>query len=186
MRLTRQLNMRQWRNWQTRKIQVLVPVRVWRFKSFLPHQWIQSFRGFNKCCNSCNKGKCCNCVEIGLLKAKPQGWYPGGHNKLLRYYPSFWEGIFIFSLLLRLPPDNSGIKATVVPKNGRSYVTGALVYVIAFLCSVSIHTLICINRTVLIRPILKTMRLLDCLLLRCPGANCNIYPLKHFFYPHYV
>ena len=30
---------RQWRNWQTRKIQVLVPVRVWRFKSSLPHQY---------------------------------------------------------------------------------------------------------------------------------------------------
>jgi hypothetical protein len=35
-------------------------------------------------------------VLKGLLKAKPPGWYPGGHNKLLRYYPSFWEGIFIF------------------------------------------------------------------------------------------
>lgn len=28
---------REWRNWQTRKIQVLVSVRTWRFKSSLPH-----------------------------------------------------------------------------------------------------------------------------------------------------
>lgn len=28
---------REWRNWQTRKIQVLVHVSVWRFKSSLPH-----------------------------------------------------------------------------------------------------------------------------------------------------
>ena len=31
--------MREWRNWQTRQIQVLVLARVWRFKSSLP-QWV--------------------------------------------------------------------------------------------------------------------------------------------------
>jgi hypothetical protein len=30
--------MRTWRNWQTRKIQVLVVARLWGFKSLRPHQ----------------------------------------------------------------------------------------------------------------------------------------------------
>ena len=34
----RQLNMRVWRNWQTRKIQVLMIARLCRFKSCHPHQ----------------------------------------------------------------------------------------------------------------------------------------------------
>src|SRR3569833_2263593 len=32
------LTMRSWRNWQTRKIQVLVGATPWRFKSSRPHQ----------------------------------------------------------------------------------------------------------------------------------------------------
>ena len=34
--------MRSWRNWQTRKLEVLVPETVWRFKSSRPHHRISS------------------------------------------------------------------------------------------------------------------------------------------------
>src|SRR6516165_2210166 len=33
--------LRSWRNWQTRMLEVHVPVRVWRFKSSRPHQPIR-------------------------------------------------------------------------------------------------------------------------------------------------
>ena len=32
------LSLREWRNWQTRTVQVRVPVRAWGFKSPLAHQ----------------------------------------------------------------------------------------------------------------------------------------------------
>ena len=40
--------MRSWRNWQTRKLEVLVPETVWRFKSSRPHQRLSSNRAGGK------------------------------------------------------------------------------------------------------------------------------------------
>ena len=46
-------NVRMWRNWQTRMVQVHVPARVWRFKSSHPHQVIENKLVISVCIPVC-------------------------------------------------------------------------------------------------------------------------------------
>ena len=96
--------MRTWRNWQTRKIQVLMVARLCRFKSCCPHQKKTIRKGCLFSCDSGLETKLCfvgkrHCVCLPLHAADA----PHGNNiALLMLLRSFYS----LQVLLSAPNKN--------------------------------------------------------------------------------